>query len=178
MKAARILASAVLSVFLVLTAGSQIVDRRLAPIIATSEEGVPVRSYGELYVYDQSPDFQPHNTIQFNNANPKEKIQPLKSWEIDSNLFGATPPRMPRAAHTDRQFQLPINLIDGNPETWWVSLGQGMPNVEPEWIRLDLAQDQVINEIVLYPMAEPFSERSALDLAPKDALADLLYKNP
>jgi len=92
MKAIRILISAILSVFLGLTAASQIIERRLAPIIATSE--------------------------------------------------------------------------------------QGAPNIEPEWIRLDLAQDQVINEIVLYPLAEPLSERSALGLAPKDKLMDLLYKNP
>ena len=127
-------------------------EPQLPPVVTTSEGGAPIRAYGDLFLYTVSPDFQPHNTIQKGNPNPRRKIQPKKSWEIGSNYFGATPPRVPRTAKNYKQFQLPINLIDGNPKTFWASRGQGQPNIEPEWIRLDFPQDRVINEIVLTPI--------------------------
>ena len=72
-------------------ARAQIVDRHPAPVIATSADGTPIRAYGDLYVYDVSPDFQPANEIQAGNKSPKTKVQPKKSWEIGDNFFGATP---------------------------------------------------------------------------------------
>lgn len=138
---------------------AQIVDHRPAPVVATNSDGTQVRSYGNLDVLDVAPDLQPDNEMQLGNKNPKTKIQPKKSWEIGDNFFGATPPRVPRSIQTDRQFYLPINLIDGNPKTYWVSRGQPQPNIEPEWIRLDFPQQRVIEEIVLYPRAEPLPER-------------------
>jgi len=160
--------------------------RRPAPIVAMSEDGVPIRAYGELYVNDVSPDFIGKtdrggggNAIQLGNAGPKMKIQPLKSWEIGNNYFGTTPPRVPRTAQTDRQFFLPINLIDGNPGTHWVSRGQGQAGIEPEWIRLDLAWEKVIDEIVLYPVAEPLPKRGIIGLGPNpDHLMSYRYDNP
>jgi hypothetical protein len=47
--------------FVLLHAGSparaQIVDHRPAPVIATSADGIPIRFFGDLYVYDVSPEF-------------------------------------------------------------------------------------------------------------------------
>ena len=137
----------------------QIIGQQLAPQIGVSENGVPIRAYGEVYVLDESPDFQPGNVLQHGNDNPKKKIKPLKSWEFENNYFGATPPRVPRTAHNDRQFYLPVNLIDGNTTTWWASRNQGMPNLEPEWVRIDLAQDRVIGTIELVPLGEALPER-------------------
>ena len=44
-----------------------------------------------------------------------------------------------------------MNLIDGNIDTTWVSRGQAQANVEPVWIRIDLAKEGKIGEIVLVP---------------------------
>lgn len=138
---------------------AQIVDRQPAPVVATSSDGEHIRGFGDIYVYDVSPDFQPANVIQLGNQNPKTKIRPKKSWEIGENLFGATPAGVPRSVETDRQFNLPVNLIDGDPNTAWTSRAQPQPNLEPEWIRLDLPQEQMIQEIVLVPRVAPLPER-------------------
>jgi len=138
---------------------AQIIDRQPAPIIATSSEGEHIRAFGDIYIYDVSPDFQPGNVIQSGNQNPKVKIKPKKSWEIGDNLFGATPAGVPRSPETDRQFNLPINLIDGDPKTAWTSRAQPQPNFEPEWIRLDLPQERMIQEIVLLPRSTLLPER-------------------
>jgi hypothetical protein len=138
---------------------AQIINRQPAPIIATSSEGENIRGFGDIYIYDVSPDFQPGNVIQSGNRNPKIKIRPKKSWEIEDNLFGATPAGVPRSAETDRHFNLPVNLIDGDPKTAWTSRAQPQPNFEPEWIRLDLPQERMIQEIVLLPRSVPLPER-------------------
>jgi hypothetical protein len=44
-----------------------------------------------------------------------------------------------------------INLNDGNPDTVWMSRGQARPDVQPEWIRIDLAKETPVREIVLIP---------------------------
>jgi hypothetical protein len=179
MKSIRIPVTIILSVIFCTNTGSRIIDRRPAPVIATSDTGDLIRSYGEMFVLDKSPDFYPEHILQVGNPKPKKKIQPLKSWEFGSNYFGATPPRVPRTMHTDKQFQLPVNIIDGNPKTWWVSRGQGAPSVEPEWIRIDLAQDQMISEIVLHPLVEGLSERGVIDLAPtEEGRKGFRYQNP
>src|SRR6185503_7117377 len=82
---------------------------------------------------------------------PKSKIQPKPSSEIRKNLFGATPPRMPRTQFMDFQPLLPINLIDGDAETYWCSRGQAQPDVEPVWIRIDLARETKIRSVNLGP---------------------------
>ena len=155
-------------------AQSQIIDQQPAPVIGHDEHGTPIRSFGELYVLDVSPDFQPQNVIQHANANPKTRIKPLKSWEFENNYFGATPPRVPRTAHTDRQFYLPFNMIDGNSKTWWCSRGQSQPNIEPEWIRIDLSQEQMLDAVELMPLVEPLPERGVV----KEWGGDVQYHNP
>src|SRR5262249_11808492 len=100
-----------------------------APVIATSQENAPIYGYGDLAGYGVSPELRPGAITKQKNENPKPKLQPKKSWEIQDNMFGAPPPRVPRTPQTDRQFNLPINLIDGNPKTSWVSRGQAQPDV-------------------------------------------------
>jgi len=144
-----------------------------APVVAEIGDGVKVRAYGDLYVNDVSPDFLDENTrgggghhIQIGNMNPRPKIRPLKSSQIGHNYFGTTPPRVPRTAHTDRQFFLPINLIDGSARTNWVSRGQGQAGIEPEWIRFDLPYAKVIDEIDLMAVTEALPERGIFGFGP------------
>jgi len=137
-------------------------DPRWPPQIG-EVNSVPIYGYGELFVYGLPPDFQPGNEMQVGNRDERRKIRPKKSWEIKSNYFGATPPRVPRTAHMDYQFNLPVNLIDGEPETCWVSRGQPRPDQQPEWIRIDLAQETTIREVVLLTRARPLPERGFPD---------------
>jgi hypothetical protein len=44
-----------------------------------------------------------------------------------------------------------INLFDWRPDTTWYCRGQSQPNVQPEWVRVDLARESVSGEIVLVP---------------------------
>ncbi len=78
-------------------------------------QGVPVYGFGYTYIYGLCQDFEPSSPLQANNTSPVRKIIPKKSWEIGSNMIGATPPRMPRTARTDFQPLLEIHLIDGDP---------------------------------------------------------------
>src|SRR5205814_7471838 len=61
----------------------------LAPAVVVDSSGVPIRAYGDLCVYDFSPDFQPHNLIQAGNKEPRVKLRPKKSWEIHDCPFGS-----------------------------------------------------------------------------------------
>ncbi|MBI4552111.1 MAG: discoidin domain-containing protein [Candidatus Latescibacteria bacterium] len=113
--------------------------------------GAPVYGFGDTFIYGVSPDFQPGVQFQDGNTRPKTKIHPKKSWEIRENKMGATPPRMPRSPLMDEQPFLSIHLIDGDPETYWCSRGQIQPDVEPVWIRIDLACETRANAVVLVP---------------------------
>ena len=57
----------------------------------------------------------------------------------------------PRTAENDFQPNLSIHLIDGNPATVWCSRPQSRPDVEPAWVRVDLARETTIAEIRLFP---------------------------
>jgi hypothetical protein len=56
---------------------------------------------------------------------------------------------MPRSPRFDFQPLLPIRLIDGDPYTAWCSRGQPQPDVEPAWIRIDLAREVTVTRVVL-----------------------------
>ena len=86
-------------------------------------EGVPVYSLGNItYIYGVSPDLLPGVVMQEGNGNPRAKIRPKKSWEIESNVFGAYPVQPSvRTMWNDSQPLLPIHLIDGDPDTAWCS---------------------------------------------------------
>ena len=113
--------------------------------------GEPVYAFGYTYVYGVSPDLQPSVQLQQGNSRPWTKIRPKKSWEIKSNKFGSTPAREPKTAANDDQPWLSLHLIDGDPETAWVSRGQAQPNVEPVWIRIDLPVESTIKSVALVP---------------------------
>ena len=119
--------------------------------VRTTVNGTAVRSFGDTFIYGISPDFLRDVKLQAGVATPKQKLQPKMSHEIRRNLFGATPPRMPRTEAMDFQPLLPINLIDGDAETYWCSRSQAQPDVEPVWIRIDLARETNIRAVNLVP---------------------------
>ena len=112
-------------------------------------DGVPVYSYGSTYILGQPPDLTKTGPLQQGNNRPLAKIRLKKSWEIRENHMGANPPRLPRTEMMDRwQAPLvPIHLIDNDPDTYWSSRGQVRPDVQPEWIRLDLPHETVIHSV-------------------------------
>jgi hypothetical protein len=113
-------------------------------------DGVPVYAFGYTYIHSVSPDFIPGLMWQ-KGSKPAEKLVPKKSWEISGNLLGSTPAREPKSLHIDDQPLLSVHLIDGDPETCWCSRGLIKADVEPVWIRLDLAVEAEINAIRLVP---------------------------
>ncbi len=127
--------------------------RRLQPV-RTAVKGVPVYSFGDTFVYGVSPDLLKGSKLQEGNDSPVRKLQPKKSWEISSNKMGATSPRLPRIELNDTQPFLCVHLLDGDPETYWMSRSQGQPDVEPVWIRIDLAKGSRVKSVVLVPRAD------------------------
>jgi len=101
-----------------------------------------------------SPDFVRGTRIQEGNDSPVAKVRPKKSWEITENKLGATPPREPRTARADQQPFLGLSLIDGDPDTYWTCRGQCQPDVEPVWVRIDLAVETRIKAVVVLPRAD------------------------
>ena len=110
---------------------------------------VPVYAFGYTYVYGVGPDLLPGVIMQDQNTNAVTKFKPKKSWEITSNLCGSTPAREPKTMWNDDQPLLPIHLIDGNPETAWCSRGMTAPDVQPEWIRIDMPAESTVASVAL-----------------------------
>ena len=104
--------------------------------------GVPIYHFGFTPVYGICPDFETNVVIQKGNTNPQIKIKPKKSWEIAQNGIGWHLNSAPRSPQSDYQWFLPVNLIDGDPSTAWISRGQTRPNYEPVWIRIDLPDNR------------------------------------
>jgi hypothetical protein len=123
---------------------------RRVPIRAECN-GVPVYGYGYTYIYGVSPDFLKGAAVQRGNEAPVTKLRPKKSWEITSNPLGVSPPRFPRSELLDHQPQLCVHLLDGDPETLWCSRPQARPDVEPAWVRIDLAAEALIQEVRILP---------------------------
>lgn len=128
----------------------QISLRRLQPVRTVVDE-VPVYAFGDTFIYAITPTLVGESRLQEGNASPARKIKPKKSWELKSNTFGATAPRVPRSEINDYQPFVGVNLIDGNPETCWMSRGQNQPDVEPVWVRIDLAKETQAKKVVLVP---------------------------
>ena len=116
--------------------------------------GHAVYAFGNVFVYDVSPDFRNGVVIQEGNRNEQVKIRPKKSWELKDNHIGSMVSWEPRTADNDFQPYLPINLIDRNYDTDWCSREQGRPDVEPVWIRLDLPGETRIKAIRLVARKE------------------------
>jgi len=110
---------------------------------------IPVYAFGYTYVYGVSPDLLPGAVLQDGNTHPVVKIKPKKSWEIKHNLCGSTPAREPKTMWNDDQPLLPIHLIDGDSETAWASRGGTAPDIQPEWIRIDLPAESTVASVAL-----------------------------
>ncbi|MBI2844082.1 MAG: discoidin domain-containing protein [Armatimonadetes bacterium] len=120
------------------------------------KEEIPVYAFGYTYVYGVGPDLLPGIVMQEGNANPIVKFKPKKSWEIKSNFCGSTPAREPKTMLNDDQPLLPVHLIDGDSETAWSSRGGGVPDRQPEWIRIDLpAESTVASVAIVYSQKGP-----------------------
>lgn len=126
---------------------------RVQPIVAGSGEAA-VYGFGDVDILSVSPDFVPGEALQQGNSKPFSKIQPKKSWQIKNSKIGATPPRTPRTYMMDFKPLRPVHLIDGDPETYWASRGQTRPDVQPQWIRLDLPREASVKAVVLDPRTD------------------------
>ena len=147
----------ILTLFLSGTAWAGIGEGREQPVRAVVD-GVSVSGYGSTYVLDQPPDLVPPlATLQEGNTAKPLKMRLKKSWEISENHLGANPARLPRTEKMDRwQAPLvPIHLIDNDSDTYWSSRGQIRPDVQPEWIRLDLPVETTIQSINLVRRYHP-----------------------
>lgn len=113
--------------------------------------GTPIYGFGDIDILAVSPDLAPSERLQENNRAPSSKIRPKKSWEIKGNKIGATPPRTPRTYMMDFKPLRAVNLIDGDPETYWSSRGQTRPDVQPQWIRIDLPREAVARAVRITP---------------------------
>jgi F5/8 type C domain len=124
--------------------------KRIQPVVAISD-GIPVQGFGAADILATSPDLAVGEVLQERNSAPVSKLQLKKSWEIKSSKIGATPPRTPRTWMMDFKPLRAVHLIDGNPDTYWASRGQTRPDVEPEWIRIDLPRQAMVKAVVITP---------------------------
>jgi hypothetical protein len=143
-------------------------------------EGIPVYGFGYTYIYGVSPDFVRGTQLQVGNDSPVAKVRPKKSWEITENKLGATPPREPRTARTDQQPFLGLSVIDGDPDTYWSCRGQCQPDVEPAWVRIDLAVATLVKTVVIVPRADNLGMPNNLTIkVSRDAWHwETVYANP
>jgi hypothetical protein len=125
-------------------------QQRIEPVVAVSD-GVDVMGFGSADILSVSPDLLPMTQIQQGNSSPLKKLKLKKSWEIKSSKIGTTPPRTPRTWMMDFKPLRAVHLIDGNPRTYWSSRGQTRPDVEAEWIRIDLPAEAKVKSVVIVP---------------------------
>ena len=134
----------------------------------TPKEGA-IEVFGRTFVYKHPPTFETGVVLQKGNDKPKEKIQLKKSGQIKDTPFGAMPaqvPRLPRHDYTAHWLEyygapwegwthpgdfLAKNLIDGDLTTEWCSREQAQPDVESQWIRIDLPREREISGIRILP---------------------------
>jgi len=124
--------------------------QRVQPVVAQCQ-GTDVYGFGSADILAASPDLFPEEKLQADNSSPTTKIRPKKSWEIRSNKIGTTPPRTPRTWMMDFKPLRAVHLIDGDPETYWSSRGQTRPDVQPQWIRIDLPREARVKAVVIVP---------------------------
>src|SRR5262245_46819136 len=121
------------------------------PLVVTHVDDVPIYAFGRTFVHGVSPDFETNVVIQEGNTSQKTKVKPKHSWEVTENRIGSMVSWQPRVPQHDFQPFLAINLIDGDLDTRWCSRGEAQPDVSPAWIRIDLAAEEHLREIVLWP---------------------------
>lgn len=132
------------------------------PVHQATINGVPVYQFGYASFYGAPPDLIEAHQVQQNNSNPPEKLRLKKSWEISGNYLGVCTTRMPRTAEHDAQTLEAIHLIDGDDSTCWSSQPHIRPDAEPVWIRIDLARERKLTQLVLKKRPLSF-ERSAYE---------------
>ena len=124
------------------------------PNLVGDVSGVPIYAYGPVFIYGVSPDFESNVVIQQGAQAPQKKVKPKKSWEMSENYSGSMVSYQPREPKNDFQPTLPANLIDGDPNTFWMTRGEAQPDVMPAWVRIDLATQEKLREVVLNPVKE------------------------
>jgi len=122
------------------------------PNVVGDAAGVPIYAYGPVFIYGVSPDFETGVILQEGAQTPQKKIKPKKSWQMGENYSGSLVSYEPREPRNDFQPTLPVNLIDGDASTFWMTRGEAQPDVMPAWVRIDLAREEKLREIVLNPV--------------------------
>lgn len=136
------------------------------PQVQTVSGGVPVKRFGFCWVLGQSPDLVDDVSLQAGNAAPRVKLTPKESGQIGRNYLGVTTTRMPRSTENDYLPVEAIHLIDGDPQTCWLSRAQTAPDVQPVWIRLDLPMERTLHRVVLRKRPPAELPRSPLGWTP------------
>jgi len=124
------------------------------PNVVGDVKGVPIYGYGRVFIYGLCPDFETGVVLQQGAQAAQKKIRPKKSWEVSENYSGSLVSYQPREPKNDFQPCLASNLIDGNPNTFWMTRGESQPDVMPAWVRIDLAAEEKLREIVLNPVVQ------------------------
>jgi hypothetical protein len=122
------------------------------PNIVGDANGAPIYAYGRVFVYGVSPDFETGIVLQQGAEDGQKKIRPKKSWEMSENHCGSMVSYQPREPRNDFQPTLAANLIDGDPNTFWMTRGESQTDVMPAWVRIDLAAEEKLRQIVLHPV--------------------------
>ena len=122
------------------------------PNVVGDVGGVPIYGYGQVFIYGESPDFETGVALQQEAQTPRKKIRPKKSWEMSENYSGSLVSYQPREPKNDIQPTLAANLLDGDPNTFWMTRGEAQPDIMPAWVRIDLAAEEKLREVVLNPV--------------------------
>lgn len=131
------------------------------PVRQTVCGGVGVTRFGHTFVYDGAPDLMEDRSFQAGNENPREKVTPKETRELTFNYVGADATRMPISPDRAELYEEPVNLIDGDVETTWLSHGQMRADGQPIWVRVDLAAEREISRIVLRKRPLPKADDAA-----------------
>ncbi len=118
------------------------------PTRLTIADGQVMR-YGNTWIWQIPPNLLPDESLQEGNENQRTKIQLKKSDEIQSSFLGVNTSGMPRSRWTDYQPLEAVNLLDGDPQTCWLSRGTRRPEQDPAWVRLDFPREQSISRVVI-----------------------------
>jgi hypothetical protein len=141
------------------------------PQVQTHCGGVPIQRFGFCWVLGEPPTLLDDVSFQAGNTAPRTKVHPKNSRQIKKNFLGVTTTRMPRTTENDYLPAEAIHLIDGNPQTCWMSHGMSRPDAQPVWIRLDLPVQREIDRVVLRKRPPAAEARSKLGWVPsRDAV--------
>ncbi len=144
-----------------------------APQIQTKCGDAAVRRFGFCWVLDEAPTLLDDATLQIGNAAPRVKIHPKNSGGIVKNYLGVTTTRMPRSTANDYLPLEAVNLVDGDPQTCWMSRSQTKPDAQPVWIRLDFPVEQTVTRVVLRKRPPSELPRSTLGWGPIPGAAEV-----